>query len=321
MGIFLNQTNGIIFFDIDDTLCNTSEFFKAAVIKSLEILLEEQPELNVSINSLFDAYINIYNKDKNAQNHYSILLKYLGFKKERLNQLEKILVQSRHNFKFEKYKNFAYIDSIDLIKRLSKQNYTLGIISDGIEKKQLEKLNLLGILNYFDKNLIFITESKNPFKKNFIGYKKIYQKIKSKYKSSNLWMIGDREDRDILPAKENNFKTIRILRGKYLQSHQISQALISSDNLYQIPTNSFFILNEIENKLNFFKNKSNFNKIQQYSSELLNIFEKNDYKNFQILLNKNILEISPFLDDSSNEIKTYFLTLQGIKKQIELFNF
>lgn len=320
MNLFSKPIKGVIFFDIDDTLCDTSNFFKAAVIQSLQTLLEEKRDLNVSLNSLFDLYINIYNKDKNAQNHYNILLKTLGLKEVDLNNLENKLVSIRHEFKFNHYKDYKYHDAIELFEKLENSNFKVGIISDGIEEKQLEKLKLLYLLKKIDKGLIYITKSKNSFEKNIEGYKKIYEKTKLRYKTNNIWMIGDREDKDIYPAKEVGFKTIRSLKGKYSQSHPTSNAHIITKNLDNIPINYFFIFQEIENKLNLFKRKSNYKKIQEYSSKLLNLYQESKLNLFKELLEITITQISKYQQDSPEEIKSFIGNLQTIKQQLEIFN-
>lgn len=315
------KSNGIVFFDIDDTLCNTSNFFQETLNNSLNVLLKEEPELKISFDTLKNMYISIYNKDKNGQNHYNLLLKSLGYQGEKVNQLETLLVKARHDFKFKNYKSFQNLDAIRLILKLKKNNFKLGIISDGIEHKQLEKLELLEIRKYFQKDLIFITQSHFNFQKNEFGYSKILNKISKKYNLNNIWIIGDREDKDIIPAKEKDFKTIRYIKGKYSQKFPNSQALLKVDNLESINIDVFLVFTKIQNKLINIQTNSKSNQIKLYTSYLLTHINKNDIYSLNKVLISQLQEIKNIQPNNINEeLNSYFSNLQEIYMQLKVFN-
>lgn len=206
---------GIIFFDLDDTLYTSTQFVDYARKESFKAMIHEG--LNIDINTLFQKFEQIYNKEgSNSNQHYNKLLEYYQIPKPKIDRLVAIAVMTYHRAK-EHLKDYKF-EKVDKVLKELKKNYELGIISSGNGIKQWDKIYRLELDHYFNPELVFITESyfenekQNNKNENF--YKFIYDKVSAQY--NNLWMIGDREDNDIIPAKNAGFKTIRIKGiGKY----------------------------------------------------------------------------------------------------------
>lgn len=100
-----------------------------------------------------------------------------------------------------------YDDTVFVLKELSKK-YKLAVIANQF-KGTNKRLKSFGIYDYFD----FILASSD------VGYSKpdlrIFESalIKSDCKSSEVVMVGDRLDNDILPAKKLGLHTIWIKQG------------------------------------------------------------------------------------------------------------
>lgn len=80
------------------------------------------------------------------------------------------------------------------------------------------KINILGIRSFFDE--IFICNS-NLEKKQYL------KKIKQKYSSESICVVGDRIDAEIQFANELGMKTVRLRYGKYkdmMPAHKFQQA-------------------------------------------------------------------------------------------------
>jgi len=65
------------------------------------------------------------------------------------------------NQAFFSSKNFVlYPEAKEKLNKLLNEGYSLGIFSEGVYEWQMKKLILTGIINYFDKNFIFIGRRK-----------------------------------------------------------------------------------------------------------------------------------------------------------------
>jgi len=229
-----NQINekikGIIFFDLDDTLFPTTNFVKKAREKSFNAMIDK----GLNEDNLEQLKINFEKVYKlegtNSQTHYQNLLsKYYKIKSPEIEKLVAIAIISYYSEK-ENMKTFPR--TYEILKKLQKK-FILAIISSGDGIKQWDKIYRLKLDKYFNKENILITKSSN-FEKNEEGYKKIFEKYSKKYETKNIWMIGDREDNDIIPAKKIGFKTIRIGTGKYNFDYKKTIADYKYENIYKI---------------------------------------------------------------------------------------
>lgn len=108
-----------------------------------------------------------------------------------------------------------------LLERLRTANYRIVLIAN--QSKPVEdRLRKYGILDYFDMEIISCE----------VGVEKpdkaIFELVYKRFESNNeFWMIGDRVDNDIVPAKELGWKTIRIKSGihqEYLEKCDLEKA-------------------------------------------------------------------------------------------------
>jgi len=199
---------GVLFFDIDNTLVKTDEWFEYSLKETSKIL--EQSGIGFSKEEIEKAYKNEYNEMKNGNWHYDRAFKKLGISEEKIPDYVRIILKKRKELKKEYYK-FAMSDLLKTLKKLHKE-YLLGIISQGTKRGQMEKLRMLGILELFPEKNIWITNEE--FEKNNEFFKRLKKLFKNKG-ILNIWMIGDREDKDIIPAINAGFNAVRMYYGKY----------------------------------------------------------------------------------------------------------
>lgn len=100
------------------------------------------------------------------------------------------------------YLESLYQDSVDVLEKLKKV-FRIGVFSEGDKDFQMKKLEKSGILELFDKRLIFIYSNK---------LSKI-SRLAKKYKP--LAVIDDRPKFVIAWANHDISKAIRIKRGRY----------------------------------------------------------------------------------------------------------
>ncbi len=170
-----------LFFDIGSTLVNEEKAYGALIAN-----LSEQT--NISFDELYRVIIEAYKNNLNG-------FKYVV---EKLNA-----IKPKWNANLEE----LYEDTIIVLEELHKK-YKIGIIANqslGLEKR-LEKL---GINKYID--LLVYSEKEGFYKPNLKLFEIALERSGCDPKDS--FMIGDRIDNDIIPAKQLNMKTIWIKQG------------------------------------------------------------------------------------------------------------
>lgn len=202
-----------IFFDVGYTLVNEDDVWKTRIKEQVELPMISGFKKMGTIefeNKLKDAFM------KNVK--YKILVKELGF---------------AEIVRFPYEKENLYKDTINTLESLQIK-YDLGIIANQ-DKGLNERLDKLGILKFF--TIVLGSDDIGIAKPD----KRIFEMALelANCKPSNAYMVGDRLDNDIAPAKEIGFKTIRILNG-----YRIEQVL---NGKYQVPD---FTINTISELLN-----------------------------------------------------------------------
>lgn len=174
----------LILFDIDGTLVNTKKFsvpIYREIAKILDIPVEKVIEIK-------DEYKN--NLKSNTDYKPNDLLKYIS-KKTRKSLNNKNPFNNPDN-----YLKSIYPETISVLKNLS-PFYNLGIFSEGFKDYQLKKIELAKIVNFFDKNLIYIERRK--LKKEMIDRianktiiiddkKEVIKKLMTKNRFELIWI-------------------------------------------------------------------------------------------------------------------------------------
>jgi|Deesub1362B_J571_1020462.scaffolds.fasta_scaffold01109_12 putative hydrolase of the HAD superfamily len=195
-----------IFFDIDDTLYDSTTLARMARLNSIRAMidagLDERDE-----DKLYSLLQKIIKKfGSNYPKHYDELLKELGIPWN-----PKIVaagVVAYEHTKFGYLKPFPGV--VPTLIEL-RQKYRLGVISNGLAVKQWEKLINLGLHHFFD---VVVTSEE-------VGYEKPETKIfevavrRLGVNGEECVMVGDRIDTDILGGKASGMKTVWVRRGKY----------------------------------------------------------------------------------------------------------
>ena len=180
-----------VFFDIDDTLYDTSGFAKLARRAALNVMVDAGLPLSTDeaykiLREIIDEYGSNYDK------HFNVLTKRIyGEEKPLLIALGMI---TYHNVKFALLRLFPQTTSTLIY--LKKQGYDLGVISNGITIKQWEKLIRLDLHHFFDH---VITSKEAGAEK---PDKHIFECALEKmgYDAEKCVMIGNKFSEDILGA-------------------------------------------------------------------------------------------------------------------------
>lgn len=199
-----------IFFDIDDTLYSTTEFTRLARMNAIKAMVNAG--LRVDEFKAFEE-LNKVTRDfgANYERHYDELIARLNVKLE----VSKAViiaagVVAYHDSKVKELKPFPDVEwALSVLSRNKK--LTLGIISDGITLKQIEKVIRLGLLKYFDKNAMFFVEELGIRKPDPLLFTRACELLNISPKEAMY--VGDRPTHDIDPANEAGLITVFYQRG------------------------------------------------------------------------------------------------------------
>lgn len=191
-----------IFFDLDDTLYNKKQYYLGA-FKEISKYLSKRYKFPPQ--KLYKCLIELW-KEKTSVYPYLFddLLRALQIGDSgSVKNIVKI-------FNGYKSKLKPYQGVIPTLKKLRKQGYKLGIITDGNIKRQKRKIKLLGIKNFFEAIVYTKEIASKPSKRVFlVAIKKL------KVNPENAFYVADNPLIDFEGAKKNGMRTIRLKRGEF----------------------------------------------------------------------------------------------------------
>ncbi len=190
-----------VFFDIDDTLYDTSGFAKLARKAALNVMIDaglplETDEAYLLLREIIDEYGSNYGK------HFNILTKRVFGEENPL--LIALGMITYHNVKFALLRLFP--QTIKTLIFLKEKGYKLGVISNGKTIKQWEKLIRLGLHHFFDQ---VITSEEAGVEKPDIHIFQLAMK-KMGVKADNSIMIGNKFSEDIKGALNSGIDAILV---------------------------------------------------------------------------------------------------------------
>src|SRR5262245_48177004 len=207
-----------IFFDIDDTLYSTSEFSEVARSNAIDAMIEAglalpREQLLVELEEVIREF------SANYEHHFDKLLLRIPrrfYKGVNPAVLVAAGVIAYHETKVRQLA--PYEDAIEVLRVLSKTNLILGIITEGLEVKQAEKLVRMRITSFLSPNAIFISHQLGISKPN----PKIYQRACSdlNIKPVETMYVGDNPRNDIDPPNSIGMITVRMRRGGKHQNEE-----------------------------------------------------------------------------------------------------
>ena len=180
-----------VFFDIDDTLYDTSGFARLARKAAINVMIDAG--LPLSSDEAYKLFKEIIKeKGSNYDKHFNILTRRVfGEEKPLLIALGMI---TYHNVKFALLRLFPKTPSTLIY--LKSKGYHLGVISDGITIKQWEKLIRLGLHHFFDE--VVTSEEAGVAKPDERIFQLALNRMGCQAKKSI--MIGNKFNKDIVGA-------------------------------------------------------------------------------------------------------------------------
>jgi len=179
----------VVVFDLDDTLYKEIDFLNSAFN---EIALIISCELQIESSDILSEMVGLYHTKKNV--FLEILKKY-----DSLNYTVKDLLEI---YRDHKPNIFLPSDIKDVLSELKSKDVNLGIITDGRNKQQKNKINALGLDKYI-KHVIISEEfgHEKPHLANF----KYFQKM---FPGMDYFYVGDNLKKDFIAPNMLGWKTI-----------------------------------------------------------------------------------------------------------------
>jgi putative hydrolase of the HAD superfamily len=193
--------NKAVFFDIDDTLYDTSGFARLARRAAINVMIDAG--LPLSPDEAYKLLREIIKeKGSNYDKHFNILTKRVfGEEKPLLIALGMI---TYHNVKFALLRLFP--ETMSTLIYLKSKGYHLGVISNGITIKQWEKLIRLGLHHFFDE--VITSEEVGVEKPDKIIFQQALNRMGCKAEKSI--MIGNKFSEDIIGALNSGIYAIMV---------------------------------------------------------------------------------------------------------------
>jgi HAD superfamily hydrolase (TIGR01509 family) len=179
----------VLFFDVGYTLVNEDTVWEKRCREQAE--MEEAKKLGLTADVIYHE-IEIASVSRKPQ--YRTVVEKYGFKEVAPYRTELEVL---------------YEEAPDVIKALA-QKYELGIIANQLDGLK-ERLEAFGLLQYF--KYIVSSWDVQVMKPDVRIFEYALRLSKCDKDPARAWMIGDRLDNDVLPAKKLGMKTVWIKQG------------------------------------------------------------------------------------------------------------
>ncbi len=202
-----------VFFDIDDTLYSTTEFAEKARRLAVEAMRRHGLRLPAE-HILRELGEVISEFSSNYEHHFDKLLLRLprrAFDGVNPAVLVAAAVQAYHDAKSRLLR--PYPDVVPVLEKLTGTDLVRGIITAGLEVKQMDKLLRLGLYRYFTPTAIFISDQIGISKPNPKLFQRACDEVGLKPQESMY--VGDHPVHDIDPANALGMVTVRVRRGRH----------------------------------------------------------------------------------------------------------
>ena len=182
----------IIVFDLDDTLHKEIEYLKAAYrLIAKELWGDEWYEHYTQMLTDYHAGENV-------------------FEKMCVQRADVELAGLLNMYRFGVHELTLDDEVAEVLSALTAKGVILGIVSDGREVTQMNKVEALGLTRWIDADCIVINSDSKHFKPNPSGYERLLAAIRAKYGDEHLeyTYVGDNLKKDFIWPNANGWNTI-----------------------------------------------------------------------------------------------------------------
>ena len=189
----------IVVFDLDDTLYKEIDFLKSGYRKVAELVAKQY---GCDARAIYDQLLKWY---YNGENAFACLNEEYGFG----NPINEYLDIYRYHHPTITLSEETRVT----LSKLKEEDVVLGIITDGREITQKQKVEALGLEQWIPMDMIMINEDKKYFKPSHWSYDRITLKCYEKYSDNDfaLFYVGDNTEKDFIAPNQLGWTSICLL--------------------------------------------------------------------------------------------------------------
>ena len=203
----------VVVFDLDDTLYKEIDFLKSGYWKVAELVAKQY---GCDGRAIYDQLLKWY---YNGENAFACLNEEYGFG----NLINEYLDIYRYH-----HPTITLSDKTkDTLSNLKEEDIVLGIITDGREITQKQKVKALGLEEWIPLEMVEINEDKKYFKPNHWSYDRMMLKCNEKYPNSDFafFYVGDNTEKDFIAPNQLGWTSICLLdNGKNIHKQNFNVA-------------------------------------------------------------------------------------------------
>lgn len=210
-----------VIFDLDDTLVSEFAFVKSG-FSSVSKYISKILKLNTNI--IYHDLIVLHQVDtKNVFNR--IIDKYQASSKIQINELVELYRNHKPKISF-------YDDVSEALIKLKKFNYKLGIITDGYQVTQKNKIAALALEKIIDEIIITDQYGKEFTKPSLLPFELISNRLKVTF--DEMIYIGDNPKKDFYISSISKITTVKINRDGYYSKENYYKDIKEQYSIYNM---------------------------------------------------------------------------------------
>lgn len=185
-----------VVFDLDDTLTKEIDFLKSGY-RAVARLVEKRFGLDAKM-----VYWQMYEWYKAGANAFEKLNETYG--------LDNPIGDYLNVYRFHQPDIVLSDEVRETLNTLKERGVEMGIVSDGRQETQMNKVKALGLTEWIDESCIIINSRKEDFKPNPIGYDKLMLAMfeKSGESALDFTYVGDNLKKDFICPNAKGWNTI-----------------------------------------------------------------------------------------------------------------
>ena len=194
--MMLSMSKKVVVFDLDDTLYKEIDFLKSGYKKVAEFVGKQY---GLDANNVCSQLLTWYYQGENA---FACLNEKYGLN----NSIPEYLEVYRYH-----HPSITLSEATkETLTYLKLKNVALGIITDGREKTQKQKIEALGLTEWISLDNVFINEDKSRFKPNRWSFDKMMLHCHEQSPDIDLFFyyVGDNPEKDFIAPNQLGWSTI-----------------------------------------------------------------------------------------------------------------
>lgn len=200
----------VVVFDLDDTLYKEIDFLKSGYRKVAELVAKQY---GYDARAIYDQLLKWY---YNGENAFACMNEEYGFG----NPINEYLDIYRYHHPTITLSEETRVT----LSKLKEVDVVLGIVTDGREITQKQKVEALGLEEWISMEMVIINEDKKYFKPNHWSYDRMMLKCYEKYSDNDFdfYYIGDNTEKDFIAPNNLGWTSICLLDdGKNIHKQNV----------------------------------------------------------------------------------------------------